>query len=251
MFTKPHQCFEYGLSAALSAVALAATGPALAVEFSEAEIFVELNDTDGDLGLHGSIDGGPYKRLEIDDPRDRTLLVLTAQGRLARQGMTQLAFESAEPPFDELAPEEFFARFPEGEYEIEGTTFTGREFEATWELSHVLAAPAGNITVGGLPAAESCDDLPLPTVSGMVVIDWDPVTDSHPEIGESGEVEIERYQLFVEQGDAKFGVDLPPDITEYMVPPDMLALGGQFKYEIIARTDTGNNTAIETCFVHE
>jgi hypothetical protein len=251
MSTKPLPLFRLGVPLAVSALTLAAAAPVQAAEFSEAEIFVELNDSDGDLGLHGSIDGGPYRRLEIEDPRGRTLLLLSAHGRLARQGMTQLAFESAEPPFDELAPGEFFARFPEGEYEIEGTTFAGQEFEATWALSHVLAAPAGNITVGGLPAAANCDELPLPTVSGMVVIDWDPVTESHPEIGATGKVEIARYQLFVEQGDAKFGVDLPPDITEYMVPPDMLALGGRFKFEIIARTDTGNNTAVETCFVHE
>ncbi len=252
MSTKRFHQPMHRVALALSALTLAATAPAaLAAEFSDAEIFVELNDSDGDLGLHGSIDGGPYKRLEIEDPRGRVLLVLTAQGRLARQGMTQLSFESAEPPFDELAPAEFFARFPEGEYEIEGITQTGQEFEATWELSHVLAAPAGNIMVGGLPAAENCDDLPLPTVSGMVLIDWDPVTESHPGIGATGEVEIARYQLFVEQGDTKFGVDLAPDVTEYMVPPDMLALGGRFKYEIIARTDAGNNTATETCFVYE
>ena len=28
--------------------------------FTEAEIFLELNDTDGDLGIHASIDGGPW-----------------------------------------------------------------------------------------------------------------------------------------------------------------------------------------------
>ena len=65
-----------------------------------------------------------------------------------------------------------------------------KEFETTVELSHVMAAPASEITVNGLPAAEDCDAAPLPSVGEPVVIDWDPVTQSHPEIGGSGPVEI-------------------------------------------------------------
>ena len=42
--------------------------------FSEAGIFFELNDTEGDLGIHSSIDGGAYSRLTITDPRRHTIL---------------------------------------------------------------------------------------------------------------------------------------------------------------------------------
>jgi len=225
---------------------------ATAAELSEAELFFELNDTDDDLGIHASVDGGPYTRLEIDDTRDRTILVVTAQGRLAKQGLTQLFLESAEPNFEELSPEAFFARFPEGVYEIEARTQTGQELEAEVELSHVMAAPADGVTVAGIPAAEDCDAEDLPVVSGdPVVIDWEPVTESHPEVGESGDVEIVRYQFFVEQGDVKVSVDLPPTVTEFLVPSEFIALGGRLKFEIIARTATGNNTAIENCFLVE
>jgi hypothetical protein len=159
--------------------------------------------------------------------------------------------ESAEPPFDELAPAKFFRRVPEGRYEIEGTTRAGEEFASAVMLSHVLAAPPGNILVSGVPAAESCDAPALPAVSGPVIIDWDPVTASHPEIGKSGPVEIVRYQLFVEREGVKFGIDLPPTVTEFQVPADVIALGDEFKFEIIARTAAGNNTAVETCFTVE
>ncbi|MEW6325421.1 MAG: hypothetical protein AB1515_08565 [Nitrospirota bacterium] len=213
-----------------------------------AELFFELNDTDGDLGIHGLIDGGPYVLLKIEDPFEQTILKVTAQGRLAKQGLTELFFESAEPPFDELPPEKFFHRFPEGTYEIEAITSAGKELESTVELSHVLAAPPDNITVSGIPAAEDCDEHPLPSVSEPVVIDWDPVTESHPTIGRSGEVDIVLYQFFVEMDDVKFGVDLPPSVTQFQVPSEIIALGNEFKFEIIARTATGNNTAIESCF---
>jgi len=32
------------------------------------------------------------------------------------------------------------------------------------------------------------------------------------------------------------------------VNPAVIALGSQFKFEVIARTTAGNNTAIESCF---
>jgi len=226
-----------------------------AAKFSEAELFFELNDTDGDLGIHASIDGGPYVVLEIEDPYGRTILTLTAQGRLARQGLTQLFLESAEPSFDKLAPEEFFRRFPEGAYRIEAMTSEGKEFRSTVKLSHVLAAPPSDILVSGVPAAENCDAVALPSVpfGDPVIIAWAPVEKSHPTIGTPGEVDvvIVRYQFFVEQGDVKLGVDLPPTVTAFEVPSAILALGGTFKFEIIARTATGNNTAVENCFVVE
>jgi hypothetical protein len=216
--------------------------------FSEADIYVELNHTDGDLGLHASIDGGPWTRLEVEGPGERTLLDIFSRGALRRQGMTQLFFESAEPSFDELAPAAFFRRFPEGRYEIEGTAHDGTEIESTTYLSHVLAAPPDNVLVSGVPAAESCDAGPLPSVAPPVVIDWDPVTASHPDIGRSGSVRIAMYQLFVEREGVKLSLDLPPSITEFEVPTAITALGTEFKFEIIARTTRGNNTAIESCF---
>ena len=244
------RCGGSVLLGVMASLAAGATAPAWAQQFTEAEIFVELNDTDGDLGLHASIDGGPYTKLTVEDPRGATILTVASQGRLARQGLTQLFLESAEPSFDELAPEAFFRRFPEGVYEIEGVR-DGVEFEALAELSHVMAAPVGDITVAGVPAAEDCDAASLPSVSEPVVIDWDPVTEHHPEVGAKGEVEIDRYQFFVEQGDVKFAVDLPPTVTEFQVPSEIISLGGQFKFEIIARTSDLNNTAVENCFVVE
>jgi hypothetical protein len=214
--------------------------------FTEAEIFLELNDTDGDLGIQASIDGGAWTSLKIEGPHERPLLDLVSRGRLRAQGLTQLAFESAEPSFDELAPQDFFRRFPEGRYEIEGRAEDGRELEAVAVLSHVLAAPP-RITVSGTPAAEECD-VSVPLVSTPVVIDWDPVTASHPGIGKSGPVQISRYQVFVERDNVKLSLDLPPSVTEFRVPAGVIALGSQFKVEVIARTMTGNNTAVESCF---
>ena len=126
------------------------------IPFDEAFLFFELNNTDGDLGIHSKVDGGPWKRLEIEDPRERRMLKIYVQGRLRRQGLTELFFESAEPTFDELSPEKFFRRFPEGTYEIEGKNLDGVELESETELTHLMPAPPV-VKVNDEPAAEDCD----------------------------------------------------------------------------------------------
>lgn len=212
-------------------------------QFAEASLFFELNDTDGDLGLHGSIDGEAWSELEIEN-----LLEISAERELRTQGLTQLSFESAEPSFDELEPEMFFRRFPEGRYRISGRGQGGRRLLNTVNLSQVMADTPPNILVNRLRAAEDCDS-PLPTVIAPVLIDWDPVTRSHPEIGKSGPVTVSQYQLFVEGQGIKLSLDLPPTVTEFEVPAPVTARGGnQFKFEIITRTSAGNNTAVESCF---
>jgi hypothetical protein len=217
--------------------------------FTEAEIFLELNDTDGDLGIHTSIDGNPWTALEIEGPDERQLLNIVSAGRLRSQGLTQLFIESAEPPFDELSPAEFFARFPEGRYEIEGLAQDEGTIAGRAVLPHVLAAPPEHILVSGVPSAESCDAPHLPMVSPPVVIDWDPVTKSHPDIGKAGRIRVSRYQLIIEGEGVTLGLDLPPTVTEFEVPADVTALGTDFKFEIIVRTNAGNNTAVESCFI--
>ena len=112
-------------------------------------------------------------------------------------------------------------------------------------LSHVLAAPPGDVRLNGLPAADDCDADSLPEVDSPVLFDWDPVTQSHPEIGKAGPVTISRYQFFVESPRTNLSVDLAPTITEDQVPFSNADRGQVIKFEIIARTTTGNNTAIE------
>jgi len=41
------------------------------IPFSVANVFFELNNTDGDLGIHALIDGEPWKKLKIEDTTSR------------------------------------------------------------------------------------------------------------------------------------------------------------------------------------
>jgi hypothetical protein len=176
------------------------------IPFDEASVFFELNDTDGDLGIHALVDGDAWKFLGIRDTKGRPMLGVSVKGILKKQGLT--------------------------------------------ELSQVMPAPPGNILLSGVPAAENCDVVPLPAVAAPVVIDWDPVVSSHPELGETGAVVVEKYQLVVEREDELLilSVDLPSDVTSFEVPEDFTDLGEEFKFEIIVRAETGNQTAVESCF---
>lgn len=223
------------------------------IPFDVAEVFIELNDTDGDLGIHALIDGEPWKKLVIEDPYERRILKVTNRGRLRRQGLTELFFESAEPSFDELSPEAFFHRFPEGIYEVEGVTIEGDELESEATFTHVMPAPPGNIMVAGQGAAEDCDASPLPlVVDGAVLISWDEVTESHPDLGRyDPDIEILGYHFVAAREEPvllEFTLDLSPETTEVVIPASFIAQGEEFKFEILVREASGNKTAVESCF---
>ena len=232
------------------------------IPFEEAEVFFELNNTDGDLGIHSAVDGGPWKKLEMEGPNGRDLLKIKARGRLRRQGLTQLFFESAEPTFDELDPAVFFARYPEGEYEIEGVTLDGEELESTTELTHLMPAPP-DPTVNGLTYDKDCEDDVVVEVTPPIEIVWPAVNSCHPTLGTPcgmGEIEIHNYEVVVEAdieiapGEEVFvktSTILPPGEMSYVVPDAFIALSDEWKFEILAREESFNQTAIESCFVIE
>ena len=234
------------------------------IPFDVAQVFFELNNTDGDLGIHALIDGEPWKRLQIEDQNERRVLNIGLRGRLRRQGLTELFFESAEPPFDELTPAKFFRRFPEGTYEIEGRTLDGVELESETDVSHAMPAPPSP-TVNGVPMARQCDDeepgYDAPEINGPVVIAWPAVATTHPDLGHpqgSPDISIYNYQVVVEadidgpggeEFTTVFSVILPPGVTRMTVPDEFLSQTDEFKYEVLAREESWNQTAVESCFV--
>lgn len=256
---------------ALGTIFLLAAAPAMSrdrdgdddeeIPFSVAEIFFELNDTDGDLGVHALIDGEAWRRVKIEDPRERKMLDVRVRGRLGRQGLTELFFESAEPNFDDLEPEVFFARFPAGEYEVEGRTLDRRELESETELTHVLPAPPDVFNINGMPAlpdgGEECDEEELPEISHPIVVQWSPVTKSHPELGVTGvPVEVIRYRLVAEYEDEAESVfvssiDVAPDeldeLFQVTLPEEFGVDEAEVKFEILIREASFNQTALESC----
>lgn len=234
------------------------------IPYDEAKLFFELNNTDGDLGIHALIDGDAWKKLKIRAPNGRKMLDIRVKGRLKSQGLTEIFFESAEPTFDELDPEDFFLRFPAGEYEIKGRTLDGEKLESIVPLTHVMPAPPV-VYVNDEPMAVQRDDeeqgFDATEVSAPVVISWDQVTMSHPDPAGGGAgvqppvpVTIHNYEVVVEVEvdedlTSVMHVMFPPGETSLTIPEEFIALGGEFKYEVLAREESFNQTAVESCFV--
>ena len=85
---------------------------------------------------------------------------------------------------------------------------------------------------------------------------------SHPSLGSprSGDITIVNYEVVIEaeletpDGDefiSVLSVILPPDVTEMTIPAEFLAQTDTFKYEVLAREESWNQTAIESCFLLE
>lgn len=216
--------------------------------FSEAQVLIQLNDTDEDLGFHARIDGEPWKRVIIENPDEHVLFDLRLRGALRRQGLTELAFESAEPNFEDLDPAVFFARFPEGEYEIEGFGFDGVEYESVSELSHLIPAAPDNLSVSGIPAPDDCDGV-IPLANDPIVIAWDDVTASHANLGEPGDVEIESYEVAVEAETVDYTINVEPDVTSVTLASGAIPSGEEVKYQVLVREAEGNETSSESCFI--
>ena len=181
------------------------------------------------------------------------------QSKCAQARSCRVFFESAEPTFDELEPEDFFRRFPAGIYEIEGITIEGEELESEVELTHVMPAPPAP-TVNDEPMAVQCDEekpgFDASEVSAPVTIAWPAVTISHPDLGVDGQISIHNYEVVLEVETEEgltsvFSVVLPPDATSFTVPAEFTDLGDEFKYEVLAREESFNQTAVEGCFVIE
>ena len=91
-----------------------------------------------------------------------------------------------------------------------------------------------------------------------MTIAWPAVTLSHPELGNvSVPVTINNYEVVVEvnvdlggeEFSSVFSTTLPPGERSLTVPAEFLAQGDTFKYEVLAREESFNQTAVESCFV--
>ena len=203
------------------------------IEFAEAELFLEENTTDGDLGIHFKVDGEPWDRIMLFDRFWRRLVDLRVRGSSGVIGLTELFNESAEPSFDELPREEFLALFPEGFYYFFGRTIEGDWLFAVAELEHEMVPPSVIIS----PAAGSEVDPTEP-----LLIEW--------ELAES-EVEVAGIEVVLEGTDDEVDArmltaEVLAEDTSLIVPAGFLTPGTTYKVEILVEAENGNKTISES-----
>lgn len=209
------------------------------IEFSDTRIIIELNATDDDSGIQMFVDGEGWRKLAVFNPQSRNVLSIKGRGGVGQTGLTELFFESAEPGFDDLPLDEFLERFPEGEYHFVGRTVDNDWLVGTAELTHNL--PAGpNILM-------PIEDSVVPT-SGLTV-DWDAVTTQFG--GGLLDGDIVAYQILVVQEEPVlrvFSADVPASVTAISIAPEFLQPGVEYKVEVLAIEESGNQTLSEIAF---
>lgn len=248
------------------AVALASAAPPSQAEFDVAldEFFmrIEINATDGDVGLHTKLDGDGWGEMEITNPQGYPIYDLDAMNELQNQGQTENFSESTEPPcfnpgngeaFQTLA--EFLGVFGEGKYVASGRTNDGANtIGADYDLVHDLpAAPDIAYTDGRHFEVEDDDD-------DGVVLRWMHGNDfgacsTGPDADDGGldptDVEVDLWEVTVEPTDDEavagaglpftvFTVQLPADQRSVTVPreyflPYLVAGVTNFKFEVGAK----------------
>ena len=205
------------------------------IAFSQAQVRIEVNATDGDSGFHVLLDAEGWKFVKIFDPNGQLIFEVEGGGSVRKTGLTELFFESAEPGFDELPLDEFLERFPAGEYRFVGETLAGGVLFSKATLTHAL--PEGPVLLS--PAEDSVQDL------NNTVVSWEPVADPPGS-------RIVRYEVIVEDESARpkrtFSATLPATVTSITIPAAFLSPGSDYKYEVLAIEQGGNQTLSEAAF---
>jgi hypothetical protein len=227
--------------AAASVGAMAATGGGAseaakkkpAIKYEAADLFIETNATDGDIGLQLFLDGDAWDTFKLLDPKGREVIQeARTKGRLHGWGLTEYFWETEEPKFSEVPLSKFKKRFPKGKYTFKGRDVDGRRLVGSDRLTHVI--PAG-------PAITS------PTKGEQVnpnsfKVSWEPVTNP------TG-VQIIRYQVIVVQGPVeRVTLNLEPTVTSVDIPSAALS-PGEANVEVLAKEKSGNQTISEVSFV--
>jgi hypothetical protein len=225
---------------AVGVLAFAVATSAAAPKFEAAKMIIEYNSSAQDIGVQFFLDAEEWQSIKILDPRGVQIFSAQTTGTLLEQGGgTELFLESVEPALDELPLEEFFARFPEGQYKFIGRLADGSKM--TTKVTFTDDVPAGPVVTNPpQPGGGNCPQ----GVAIPAVIGWEPVTESI----EGEPIDIVGYEVIVEHEDQVFDVHLDADATQVTVPAEFLADATDYVFEVLAIESGGNQTITEGCF---
>jgi len=222
---------------ATTSISLMMASASWARRLADAEIFIEINATDGDAGIHLFLDGEGWDRMRVFDPDGQQILDFAGHGSVGIQGITELAFESAEPSFEEQPLEDFLALFPEGIYRFEGTTTEGKLLRGRARLTHAI--PEAPVLLS--PADGEVVD------TENAVFEWALVPDPPGS-------EIVGYEVIViaeEPPLGEFSAEVSPTTTSITAPAGFMVSGSVYKWEVLAIEASGNQTISEAEFETE
>jgi hypothetical protein len=224
---------------------LGADCPTSGEDFETAKLYIEHNATDADTGVHGLFGGEAWQVLCIWDPQGNLILVTRPEGRLGDLTVSDLFFESREPPNEEYTLEQLFADFPEGQYLVGTRGFDGVDRAATATFTHDIPA-APQIRQPLLSEdEESAGDAAVG--AGELQVAWDPVSSTV----DGASVDISGYEVIVTNVDLDdpngwsvpvYDVHVGPEVTALTVPAEFFDAATVYELEVLALEVSGNQT---------
>ena len=122
----------------------------------------------------------------------------------------------------------------------------------------VFASLACALAASHYAFADDDDDDEIPFDAAEIFFE---LNDTDGDLGHpqgSPDISIYNYEVVVEaeleDADGEeflsvFSVLLPPDVTSMTVPEEFISQSDEFKFEVLAREESFNQTAVESCFL--
>jgi len=220
------------------------------IPLKEAKLIIEHNAKDEDTGFQGFIDSEGWNKITLTGPKGK-VLDFKATGMLGKLGLTELFFETVEPANADVPIVEVLKTLPEGKYMFTGSAIEsgekkGKTIGTAW-LTHDI--PEGPVLLS--PA----EDAVVPVEEDLLV-SWSPVDKTI----EGSDVDIISYQLIIEKDETphqhmigKLGLSmyLPASVTQITIPKEFLEPRTNYKWEVLAIEESGNQSLMSSQFSTE
>lgn len=220
------------------------------IPLKEAKLNIEHNAKDEDTGFQGFIDSEGWNIITLTGPKGK-ILDFKATGKLGKLGLTELFFETVEPANADVPIAELLKNLPEGNYVFKGSAIEsgekmGKTIGTAW-LTHDI--PDGPELLS--PAEDA-----IVSVDEDLLVSWSPVDKTI----DGSDVEIISYQLIIEKdetphqhmiGKQGLSMYLPASVTEIPIPKEFLEPGTDYKWEVLAIEESGNQSLMSSQFSTE
>ena len=212
---------------------------------NHANLFIEDNAGDGDIGVHGYFDDHGWTELCVFDPAGNMILHVRPEGRMGDLGIAGVFFESREPEYAEWDYAALKAVWPEGDYTLRAQGKDGELLTGAALFTTVLPAMPQIVAPKTVPEPE---DVPLPVVPvADLTVEWLPVTTSQ----DGRPIVIRAYQVWVNKENhtdangfsrPNFDVHVGADTTFFVIPAAFFDPASVYEVEVVAIEESGNQT---------
>ena len=211
---------------------------------NHANLFIEDNAGDGDIGVHGYFDDHGWTELCVFDPAGKMILRVLPEGRMGDLGIAGVFFESREPEYADWDFAALKAAWPEGDYSLRALGSDGELMTGAAWFTHDLPMMPVITTPATVPEAE---DNPPVMALGDIRVEWQPVSQTQ----DGAPLKLRAYQVWINKHNHEdahgfsrpnFDVHVGPDVTSFVVPAAFFDAGGIYEVEVVAIEESGNQT---------